>query len=248
LITAGDLRRVTVFSGLETADLEWLAPLFTERCLDAGQTLFLEGDRAAELVAVIEGSLEARRRGQGGAGFAIRTGELGGLMPYSRMKTFPSDVTVLERARLGLLPKSRFLELLARLPQLGFNFVAALLDRTRDSSTQQQQQEKMIALGKLSAGLAHELNLGGAAGALQELPRPALPAAFAEPEPRPDRVSGRLSAPDRLSASLSLTAVIAQAGAVRRRDRRLAGRPGGPSGRRAGSDLRGGRLAPERPH
>ncbi len=163
MITAEDLRQIHVFSDLEQADLEWLAPLFTEKIVQAGQLMFHEGDEAHDMMAVFGGRLEAKRKGQGGAGFGIRAGELGGIIPYSRMKTFPADTTVLEDARVGFLHESRFLELLARMPQLGFKFVAALVDRTRESSTLQQQQEKMMSLGKLSAGLAHELNNPAAA-------------------------------------------------------------------------------------
>ena len=163
MITAEDLRRIHVFSDLEHLDLEWLAPMFTEKSLEAGQIMFHEGEEAHEMMVVFGGNLEARRKGQGGAGFDIRAGELGGIIPYSRMKTFPANTTALEKVQARFLHESRFLELLARLPQLGFKFVAALLDRTRESSTLLQQQEKMMSLGKLSAGLAHELNNPAAA-------------------------------------------------------------------------------------
>jgi signal transduction histidine kinase len=47
---------------------------------------------------------------------------------------------------------------LQRLPELGPKLVGILADRVRETTRSSQQREKLMALGKLSAGLAHELN------------------------------------------------------------------------------------------
>jgi signal transduction histidine kinase len=47
---------------------------------------------------------------------------------------------------------------LQRLPELGPKLVGVLVDRTRETTRSGVQREKLAALGKLSAGLAHELN------------------------------------------------------------------------------------------
>ena len=48
--------------------------------------------------------------------------------------------------------------MLERIPVLGPRLVALMADRIRRSAYQDVQHEKLVALGKLSAGLAHELN------------------------------------------------------------------------------------------
>ena len=54
--------------------------------------------------------------------------------------------------------QSFFDEMLHRAPTLGPVLVSMMTDRVRETTRLAQQREKMMALGKLSAGLAHELN------------------------------------------------------------------------------------------
>src|SRR5215831_18915457 len=63
--------------------------------------------------------------------------------------------------------------MLERLPALGQRLVGVLADRIRETTKADQQREKLAALGKLSAGIAHELNnpsaaVRNAANALKE--------------------------------------------------------------------------------
>jgi C4-dicarboxylate-specific signal transduction histidine kinase len=44
------------------------------------------------------------------------------------------------------------------MPILAKRLVGIMSDRVRETTTADQQQDKLMALGKLSAGLAHELN------------------------------------------------------------------------------------------
>ena len=53
--------------------------------------------------------------------------------------------------------------MLRRLPELGPRLVGIMADRVRENTRADQQRDKLMALGKLSAGLAHELNNPAAA-------------------------------------------------------------------------------------
>ncbi len=61
------------------------------------------------------------------------------------------------------LHKDHFEEMLQRIPELLPRLIGVLADRIREYSRAEQQRDKLSALGKLSAGLAHELNNPAAA-------------------------------------------------------------------------------------
>ena len=69
------------------------------------------------------------------------------------------------RTRVATLAKELFPEMLQRIPELGPRLVAVMADRIRNIAREEQHRGKLAALGKISAGLAHELNNPSAAAA-----------------------------------------------------------------------------------
>ncbi len=81
------------------------------------------------------------------------------MLPFSRMTQFPATtVRATAPTRIAALHKDRFEEMFRRIPDIQPRLVGLLTDRVRESTRADQQLEKLAALGKLSAGLAHELN------------------------------------------------------------------------------------------
>jgi signal transduction histidine kinase len=74
------------------------------------------------------------------------------------MTHFLGDAVARGRARILRLHRDRFAEMLQVAPALGPRLVGIMSDRVREVTRTSEQREKMVALGKLSAGLSHELN------------------------------------------------------------------------------------------
>jgi signal transduction histidine kinase len=162
---AEELRVVPVFADLSADDLEWLASQMTPVDLAPGDTIVREGSPADRMMVVLGGEIRIRVESNGADGFTrvLSPGSVTGMLPYSRMTHFQASIRAVTNAHAATFPADRFPEMLARMPVLGQRLVGILSDRIRDFTKIEDQQEKMAALGKISAGLAHELNNPAAA-------------------------------------------------------------------------------------
>ena len=154
------LRRIQIFSDLRDDQLQWFAASGEELRLAPGEALLREGDPAEALFVLLAGEIRGRRENAGSdsPGFVGRAGEVTGMLPFSRMIKFPVTARATVPSWVLRLHKNHFQEMLQRIPELLPRLVGVLADRVREFSRAEQQRDKLSALGKLSAGLAHELN------------------------------------------------------------------------------------------
>ena len=148
-----------VFADLPEDQIEWFIGQAEELRFHAGDTLITPGETADAMFVLVEGQLQAR----GDIGgetmiITIEAGQVTGRLPFSRMKTFTFGARALTDCRILRFPESKYHDLVQRMPELTQRLVGMMTDRVRETTRREQQRDRLAALGKLSAGLAHELN------------------------------------------------------------------------------------------
>ncbi|HEY9048489.1 MAG TPA: ATP-binding protein [Ohtaekwangia sp.] len=159
------LRSVPEFKELDESHLQWLANKGSIVHAKDGEYLFRMGDTIDSMRILFQGELDIYRDQAGNRRYlgTVEQGEITGVLPYSRMKAAMADGIISGDAIMYSLDRQYFPELLRDHSPLAEILVHIMTDRVRDFTQLQQQDDKMMALGKLSAGLAHELNNPSAA-------------------------------------------------------------------------------------
>ncbi len=149
------------------AEQEWLAAHGVVRHLTPGEKAVRKGEGVDGLYLLFSGRIAHHVERGGGRRKVMewRAGDVTGVLPYSRMTTAPGDSIVEEEVEALYLRAEVVRQLPRECPGVTAELVHAMLDRARVFNTSDQQDEKMISLGKLAAGLAHELNNPASAAA-----------------------------------------------------------------------------------
>ena len=146
--------------GVPREQLEWLAARAYLRRLAAGELVVARNTPIEALYAVLKGHLVIRvDRGAGPRKvMEWREGDVTGRLPYSRLGNPPGLTTAEEETELLMMHSRYFPEMIRTCHELTATLVHVMIDRARRFTTSDLQDEKMISLGRLAAGLAHELN------------------------------------------------------------------------------------------
>ncbi len=156
---ASELRRVPAFADLPDDQIAWFLSQSEDLPLKAGAAYARQGESADAMFVLLEG--EFQWRGElAGETFVreIKAGEVTGVLPFSRMKKFTLTGRALTDARVLRFPAALLPELVQKMPELASRLVGVMSDRIREATRFEQQRDRLAGLGKLSAGLAHELN------------------------------------------------------------------------------------------
>jgi len=90
-VTREELRTVPAFGDLPDEQLDWFLANATAEQLAPGKVYVRAGEPADHMVVVVEGELSARFADGSDTVFDSPAGSVVGVLPFSRMKVFPSS-------------------------------------------------------------------------------------------------------------------------------------------------------------
>jgi signal transduction histidine kinase len=159
MVDTSELLRVPVFADLPDDQLAWFISQSQELNLRAGHVYAQQGTPADAMFVILSGQLQGRGEiGGETVVFDLEPGDVTGILPFSRMKLFTVSGRAVTDSHALRFPASLFPELVQKMPVLTQRLVGMMSDRIREVTRLEQQQDRLASLGKLSAGLAHELN------------------------------------------------------------------------------------------
>ncbi len=156
----GRLRLHRLLGGVPAAEHAWLIEHGNLRTHPVGAVITKKGEQATEMTVVLSGHIVIRV--DRGAGvhkvFEWQAGDVGGVLPYSRSASPPNDAVVEVEAEILGIARDLLPEMIRACPDTTAVLVHAMVDRARQFTSNDLRDEKLVSLGKLAAGLAHELN------------------------------------------------------------------------------------------
>src|SRR5271169_5489651 len=159
MVEKSELLKVPAFADLPDDQIAWFLSQATEIDIKAGETVFRQGDAADAMFVFLEGQLQVRGEiGGETVVIPVKAGDVTGVLPFSRMKQFSVGAKAITDSRVLRYPAAQFPELVHKMPELTQRLVGMMSDRIRETTRREQQRDRLASLGKLSAGLAHELN------------------------------------------------------------------------------------------
>ncbi len=154
------LRKVPLFANLKDEDKACIEETEEWR-LAAGEMLFREGEQAKNFFVLLEGEISVSKKH--GVVARNRPGAFFGEIPLLLGTPYMLSARAECDCRLIVFPEESFWKLLRLCRAISGEIFRAMVTRLRNIEGSARQQEKLEALGTMSAGLAHELNNPSAA-------------------------------------------------------------------------------------
>ena len=154
------LRQFPAFEAVPDAQLQWFVDRSEEISFPAETVIYKPNEPVDYLMLLLEGRLRIDT-GSNSSGDEILTYDnhsILGVLPFSRMKSIPNRMVAEKATRVLRLHRDHLPELIHACYELTEALVHQMTTRIRDFTKLTQQNDKMASLGRLSAGLAHELN------------------------------------------------------------------------------------------
>ena len=157
-----ELRGLALFAGLDDDQLRELLEVATEHRTARGEVLFHEGRPADQWWVLLEGTVDLVRQvgtEESVLGSMTAPGQwAGGFAAWDEFGVYIATARADEPGRVMRLGATQLRRLSERWFPFGLHFIEGLVNTVRRIESTARQREALVALGTLSAGLAHELN------------------------------------------------------------------------------------------
>jgi signal transduction histidine kinase len=154
------LRRLELFANLSESDLDWLSGQMEPVSVAAGEILMEEGRPGDSAYIVEDGEFDVVKKSDvQDIVIAVREpGEVVGEMALLDQAPRMATVRAVRDSRVLKIRGETLQQLLSQSPSAAMSILHIVSKRLRQNEGLLRQNEKMAALGTLTAGLAHELN------------------------------------------------------------------------------------------
>lgn len=155
-----NLQKFPEFANVPADQLQWLIDRAEEVSYQQETILYKPGEPADHLMLLLEGRIRIDSGSSSASDelFMYDPHSILGVLPFSRMKSFPSRFVTHTPVRMLRLHRDHLLAMIQNCYELTASLVQQMTSRVRYFTKQAQQNDKLASLGRLSAGLAHELN------------------------------------------------------------------------------------------
>jgi signal transduction histidine kinase len=151
---------IPLFQGVSDDEFDWLCEHSTREIFERGDCFVRQGEVGTRFYVVLEGEMQVTRTINGAETVLGTTprGIMGGELPLLSGDVSGSTACAITTTRLMVFSAESFRGIFTHVPIVGHRILKTAAERMSSTASRINQQEKMAALGKLSAGLAHELN------------------------------------------------------------------------------------------
>lgn len=167
-MAAAELRALALFDGLDDLQLGAFEADGETVCFAGGEVLFRFGDPAADFWVILEGEIELLRPREHGdavvvAHMSVPGTWAGGFQAWTDSGTYMATGRGSGPGRVFRLPAERLGSHVQAWFPFGVHLIQGIWGTVRAIEAQSRQREELVALGTLTAGLAHEINNPAAA-------------------------------------------------------------------------------------
>jgi signal transduction histidine kinase len=169
-LTPDELRELFLFESLDDDKLAWLSAHGRVETRAVNTMVFNQGEPATCFFVLLDGTVVMRRRVEGSDVELSRTNQRGvyagataGFIRTDTPQVYNSTMEALTESRFVVFEAEEWNEAIRSWFPMAMHLLEGVFSGMRSSNTIVAQRERLLSLGRLSAGLTHELNNPAAA-------------------------------------------------------------------------------------